>query len=90
MARLHRVKKNMKEEEKKKIEKLMGEIQCPKDFKCVKDNFACLCQVRKFGSDEHLECFEKNPSLSPFAVSFINRHICICQMRMYIIQKLKK
>jgi hypothetical protein len=49
----------MKEEEKKKIEQLMGEIQCPKDFKCVKDNFTCLCKVREFGSDEHLECLEK-------------------------------
>ncbi len=47
MARLHRIKKNVKEEEKKKIEQLMGEIQCPKDFKCVKENFACLCQVKK-------------------------------------------
>jgi len=81
---------SIREEEKKKIERLMGEIQCPKDFKCVKENFARLCQVKKFGSDEHLECLEKNPSLCPFAVSFINRHICICQMRMHIIQKLKK
>jgi len=55
-----------------------------------KENFARLCQVKKFGSDEHLECLEKNPSHCPFAVSFINRHICICQMRMHIIQKLKK
>jgi len=90
MTRLHRVKKDMKEEEKKKIEQLIGEIQCPKDFKCVKDNFACLCKVRQFGSDEHLECLEKNPSHCPFAVPFINRHICICQMRMYIIQKFNK
>jgi len=90
MTRLHRVMKNMKEEEKKKIEQLMAEIQCPKDFICYKDNFDRLCQVRKFESNEHLECLEKNPSLCPFAVPFINRHICICKMRMYIIQTLKK
>jgi hypothetical protein len=80
----------MKEEDRKKLEQLMGEIQCPKDFKCVKENFGSLCQVRKSGNDEHLECLEINPSLCPFAVPFTYRHICICQMRMYIIQKLNK
>jgi hypothetical protein len=90
MTRLDRVKKYMKEEDRKKIEQLMGEIECPKDFKCVKENFDRLCQAGKFGIDEHLECLEKNPAHCPFAVSFINRHFCICQMRMYIVQKLKK
>jgi hypothetical protein len=80
----------MKEEEKKKIEEIMGEIQCPKDFICLKENFDRLCQVKKFESNEHLECLEKNPSQCPFAVAFINRHICICKMRLYIIQTLKK
>ena len=90
MTRFDRLKKNMKEEERKKIEQLMGEIQCPKDFKCVKENFDRLCQVKKFGNDEHLECLEINPSHCPFAVLFTYRNICICQMRMYIFQKLKK
>lgn len=90
MTRLDSVKKNMKEEDRKKIEQLMEGMQCPKDFKCVKENFDRLCQVRKFGFDEHLECLEKNPSHCPFAVPFTYRHICICQMRMYIIEKLKK
>jgi len=48
----------MKEEEKKKIEQIMGEIQCPKDIICLKDNFDRLCQVRKFESNEHLECLD--------------------------------
>ncbi len=90
MTRLDRVKKNMKEEERKKIEQLMGEIECPKDFKCVKENFDRLCQVRKFGFYEHLECLEKNPSHCPFAVHFIYRYICICPLRVYFAQKLKK
>jgi len=74
----------------KKIEQLMEEIECFKDFKCVKENFNRLCQVRKFELDEHLECLENNPSRCPFAVPFIYWHMCICQMRMHIIQKLKK
>ena len=90
MISLDRLKKDMKEEERKKIEQLMGEIQCPKDFKCVKENFDRLCQVKKFGNDEQLECLEINPSHCPFAVRFTYRNICICQMRMYIFQKLKK
>jgi hypothetical protein len=81
---------NMKKEDRKKIEQLMRQMECPKDFKCVKENFDHLCQVSEFGFDEHLECLEKNPSHCPFAVPFINRYICICQMRMHIIQKLKK
>ena len=80
----------MQAEVSKKMEEIMAGIQCPKDFKCVKENFDHLCQVRKSGNDEHLECLEINPSLCPFAVPFTYRHICICQMRMYIIQKLNK
>ena len=80
----------MEEEDRKKIEQLMGEIECPKDFMCLRENLDRLCQVRKFESNEHLECLEKNPEQCPFAVPFINRHICICQMRMFIIQKLDK
>lgn len=79
-----------KKEDRKKIEQLMGEIECPKDFRCIKENFAHLCRAKKFELDEHLECLEKNPSHCPFAIPFIREHICICQMRRYIIQKLKK
>lgn len=81
---------NMKKEDRKKIEQLMRQMECPKDFKCVKENFDRLCKVRKFELDDHLECLEKNPSHCPFAIPFIHQHICICQMRMFIIQKLKK
>lgn len=77
-------------EEIEKIEQLMEEMGCPKDFKCVKENFDRLCQVRKFGRDEHFECLEKNPSNCPFAIPSIYRYICICPLRTHIVQKLKK
>ena len=80
----------MEEEDRKKIEQIMGEIECPKDFICVKDTCGRLCRVRKSEFNEHLECLEKNPEQCPFAVPLINRHICICQMRMHILQELNK
>lgn len=83
-------KEKQKEEARKKVEALKREIECPKDFKCVKENFTRLCKVREFGFDEHLECLDDNPSHCPFAVPFIYRHVCICPIRKHLIKKLKK
>lgn len=36
----------MKEEHKKKIEEIIGEMQCPKNFNYAKSGFEVLCKAK--------------------------------------------
>jgi hypothetical protein len=82
--------KGMKEEDRKKIEQLMADIQCPKDFKCAKSGFERLCMAKDFGHENYLECLEENPSSCIFAFSFGDVYHCECTLRAYLAKKLKK
>lgn len=39
----------MEQDYKKEIEEIIGQIQCPKDFKCYKSGFQVLCKARDMG-----------------------------------------
>jgi len=39
----------MGEEEKKKIEEIIGRLKCPKDFVCAQSEFERLCKARDIG-----------------------------------------
>ena len=82
--------KGMKEEDKKKIEQLMANIQCPKDFKCAESGFERLCMAKDFGHEKYLECLEENPSSCIFALTFGDVYLCECSLRVYLAKKLKK
>jgi len=80
----------MKEEDKKKIEDIMGQMQCPKDFKCANLGFENLCRARDFGLEDYLECLEANPSQCRFALPFGEAHFCQCPLRVDLSKKLNK
>ena len=80
----------MEEEHRRKIEKIIGQLQCPKDFKCAESGFENLCKARDFGIDDFLECLEDNPSRCSFAFHFGNTYFCQCPLRVYLAKKLKK
>ena len=80
----------MEEEHRRKIEKIIGQLQCPKDFKCTDFGFENLCKARDFGIDDFLECLEDNPSRCSFAFHFGNTYFCQCPLRVYLAKKLKK
>ena len=83
----------MKEEDREKIDEILGEMRCPKDFKCVDSGFEDLCKARDFGADEQLLCLEDKSVQCPFAVECdwgIRLRFCRCPLRIYLARNLEK
>jgi hypothetical protein len=81
----------MDEKTKKELEEIMGEMQCPKGFKCYKSGLEVLCKAKsvEVGEDSLLVCLEKHPEKCKF-IAPERRYICQCPLRIYIAEKLKK
>jgi len=73
----------------KEIESIIGQMKCPKDFRCYKSGFKKLCKARDFGIENYLECLEENPQECKFAMSFGAMFICKCPLRYYLVQNYK-
>lgn len=80
----------MKEEDRKKIEEIMAEMRCAKDFQCAKSNFESLCKAKDFGLESYLECLEEHPHDCPFTLPFGYTQFCKCPLRVYLSKNLKK
>jgi hypothetical protein len=80
----------MKDDTKRQVEKIIGEMECPKDFRCYKSGFENLCRAKDIGIESYLECLERKPQLCLFSFSFGLFHLCQCPLRIYIAKKLKK
>ena len=80
----------MKKHIEVKIKKLMGELNCPKNFKCAEHGFKKLCEAEDLGLKEYLKCTEKDPLNCTFALPLGRIHFCSCPLRVYIAKTLKK
>ena len=80
----------MKDEDRKKIEEIMGGMKCSKNFKCAESGFEHLCRAKDLGLESYLDCLEKKPGECPFALSFGHGFLCQCPLRVYLAKKLKK
>ena len=80
----------MDEKTKKELKQIIGEMECPKGFRCYQSGLEVLCKAKDIGLDEYLECMEVNPQECPFSVAFGYSHFCQCPLRVYIAKKLKK
>ena len=80
----------MGQDHKREIEKIIGEMTCPKDFRCYKAGFENLCKAEDIGIESFLKCLEKNPQECRFSLSFGYSYLCQCPLRAYIAKKLKK
>lgn len=80
----------MNQEYSKEIEKIIGGMQCPKDFKCCKPGVDVLCKAKNVGMESVLlVCLEENPPQCKF-VNIERGYICECPLRIYIAKKLEK
>ena len=80
----------MKSEVSKKIEKLMGRMQCPKNFNCAEDGFENLCKAKDDGLEGYLVCLEEESKNCPFMLDFGSGFLCGCPLRVYICKQLQK
>ncbi|PIQ90312.1 MAG: hypothetical protein COV71_05145 [Candidatus Omnitrophica bacterium CG11_big_fil_rev_8_21_14_0_20_41_12] len=81
---------NISQECKKKIEKIMAEFKCPKDFKCYKAGLENICKAKDRGLIKYIDCLEADPMDCIFAVAFGTGYFCRCPLRVYIVKELKK
>jgi len=79
-----------KTENQKKIEEIMSQFKCSKDYKCYKLGLKKLCKAKDIGVDSLLECLEKNPLKCQFATSYGYSYLCQCPLRVYIAKNLRK
>ena len=80
----------MEENYKKEIEEILGEMRCPKDFRCYKSGYENLCKAEDVGLQWFLLCMEAQPQECKFSVLIENKYLCECPLRVYIAKKLKK
>ena len=80
----------MEQDYKKEIEELIGQIQCPKGFKCYKSGFDVLCKAKDIGLELALECLEENAVICKFSFFYVDSYFCECPLRVFISKKLKK
>jgi hypothetical protein len=73
-----------------KIKEIIGQVKCPKDFKCAHSGFEKLCVARDCGMDHYLECLEDNPLICKFVIVFGDRYFCQCPLRVYIAKHIEK
>ena len=80
----------MKQEVRKKIQEIMGEMVCPANFKCAEPGFEELCKAKDVGVDDFLECLEPDTEHCTFVLPFAHGYLCQCPLRLYIKKNLKK
>jgi len=82
--------KYMSEKHNREIKKIIGEINCPKDFKCYKSGFDSLCRAKDIGIESFLECLEAKSNECKFSFPFGLMYLCQCPLRIYIAKKMHK
>ncbi len=80
----------MQQDSDKQIEEIIGQMKCPKDFRCWKSGLEVLCKARDIGQESFLECLEENPQECKFSLSFGYSYFCQCPLRVYIAKELKR
>jgi hypothetical protein len=80
----------MEESARRTIEDIIGQMQCPKDFKCAQSGFENLCRAQDIRLDKYLQCLENRPYQCKFGVSLGAAYLCHCPLRVYLAKALKK
>ena len=81
----------MDEETRKQIDDIIGQMQCPKGFRCADSGFEQLCKAKNIGLEHYLECGEDDAPSCKFSLTFGNlAYYCQCPLRVYISRTLRK
>jgi hypothetical protein len=77
------------QEHERRMQDIMGEMQCPKDFECYKSGFEELCKVRIICGGQLIECLEEKAQSCQLGFSFGYGYFCDCKLRKYIARNFK-
>ena len=78
------------EETRKKLEEILGEMTCPKDFGCMDAGFDYICRSQKIGVKKYLLCLEEDTGDCKFRFMVGNDSCCRCPLRVYIVNNFNK
>ena len=76
------------QEHKGHIEKIINEMECPKDFICLESGFENLNKIKFIADGERIECLGENPLRCKFALCYGSLTLCQCPLRNYIAKNL--
>ena len=74
----------------KEVAEIIGDLKCPKNFKCYRSGFEALCKADDIGLESYLDCLEDNAFECKFAFSFGEGYFCKCPLRVYLAKNLNK
>ncbi len=75
-------------EQEADVQKIMGETDCPRSFRCYKSKFEKLIPVKVI-SNSAIECNKAKESFCPKAISFgTSMMLCRCPLRKYVALEL--
>ena len=80
----------MEQDVKKEIGAIIGNLKCPKDFRCYKSGYKNLCKAKDIGLRHYLICLEEDPPSCTFSVLMEGLYFCQCPLRIYIAKRLWK
>ena len=72
------------QEHKGHIEQIIGEMECPKNFKCYESGFDNLGNIKLIADGERVECLGENQLRCKFALFYGSLTLCQCPIRNYI------
>lgn len=75
-------------ENQKRLDEIIGQLKCPKDYRCYKLGFKKLCKMKETAGSRLYECLEKGPNECTFSVSYGHAHFCSCPLRIFIANKM--
>jgi len=78
----------MEERHEKKIEEIMTEMDCPKDFECHKSDFKVIGKARRDGLQGYVWCLEDKSRMCKFKLTFGDSILCRCSLRIYLTKSL--
>lgn|GEM_PF-2236063 len=77
--------KKLTDENRQKIEEIIAQMRCPRDFACVNSGFKNLCKANDIGLKSFLICREEDSHKCAFALDLGKEKLfCRCELRVYL------
>ncbi len=73
---------------RRRMNEILGGMECPKGFKCAESGFENLCKARDIGVLGYLDCLEAAPDRCTFALPFGYGYLCKCPLRVHVAKTL--
>ena len=81
---------SLSQEHREKIDQMMWEVRCRKDYECCKSGFTKLCPVSIIGPHKLIECLADDATNCGASVSLGKGTFCRCPVRRYIAENFDK